>query len=62
MRIEIEIPEEFENHFNYDRFENSFYRLNADAHHVAGNYEKELVEMLIKAFKNAAIKDKGKGE
>ena len=55
MKIIIEIPKEFENHFLQDGFEDSFYRLNADAHCLAGNYEQETLIMLIKAFKNAKI-------
>ena len=55
MKILIEIPKEFENHFKKDAFEDSLYRLNADAHLLAGNYEQETLIMLIKAFKNAKI-------
>lgn len=58
MRIEIEIPNEFEEHFNQDRFEDTLCRLNADAHLLAGNYEQETITMLIKAFKSAKILDK----
>jgi hypothetical protein len=57
MIIELKIPKEFEYHFNYDRFEDSFHRLNADVHSLAGNYEKETVDMLIEAFKNAVVKE-----
>ena len=53
MRIEIEIPKEFEEHFNHDRFEDSLNRLYADVHLLAGKYERELAEMLIKAFKES---------
>jgi hypothetical protein len=53
MRIEIEIPKEFEGHFEQDRFEDSLHRLCADAHLIAGNYEKETAIMLIKAFKES---------
>lgn len=53
MRIEIEIPEEFEKDFKHDRFEECLTRLNADAHMTAGNYEKETAIMLIKALKNS---------
>ena len=56
MKIIIEIPKEFENHFLQDRFEDSLERLNADAHCLAGNYEQETLIMLINAFKNAKIK------
>ena len=51
MRIEIEIPKEFEQHFAQDKFEDSLQRLGADIHLIAGNYERELIEMLIVAFK-----------
>lgn len=53
MKIEIEIPEEFEGHFKHDQFEDSLTRLNADVHMTAGNYEKETAIMLIKALKNS---------
>ena len=56
MKIIIEIPKEFENHFLQDRFEDSLERFNADAHCLAGNYEQETLIMLINAFKNAKIK------
>jgi hypothetical protein len=55
MRIEIEIPKEFETHFTKDRFEGSLNRLRVDAHSLAGNYEKETAIMLIEAFKNAKM-------
>lgn len=50
MRIEIEIPKEFEEHFKQDKFEDTLHRLSADAHLIAGNYEQETAIMLIKAF------------
>ena len=53
MRIEIEIPKEFEEHFKQDKFEDTLHRLNADAHLIAGNYEQETAIMLIKAFKES---------
>ena len=53
MRVEINIPCEFEEHFNSDRFEDSLQRLIADAGEVAGKYEVETAEMLIKAFKES---------
>jgi len=53
MRIEIEIPKEFEEHFKQDRFEDTLHRLSADAHLIAGNYEQETATMLIKAFKES---------
>lgn len=56
MRITFELPKEFEQDWNTDRFEDCFNRLITDAHCLAGNYEKEVCEMLIKAFKNASQK------
>ena len=57
MKITIEIPKEFEKHFLQDKFEDSFHRLNADAHCLAGKYEQETLVMLIKAFKEAKIEE-----
>lgn len=53
MKIALDIPKEFEEHFNNDRFEDSLHRLCADAHLLAGNYEQETAIMLFKALKNA---------
>lgn len=53
MKLLIEIPTEFEGHFNLDRFKDSLKRLEFDANYLAGNYEKELAEMLIESFQNA---------
>lgn len=53
MKVLIEIPKEFESHFHMDRFADSLLRLKADAHLVAGNYEKETAYMLFQAFQNA---------
>ena len=55
ITITIDIPTIFEYEFNSDRFENTFRRMKADAHCLAGNYETETIEMLIVAFKNAEI-------
>lgn len=53
MKIEIEIPREFEKHFMQDRFEDSLIRLSEDAGFMAGEYEKETINMLIQAFKES---------
>lgn len=61
MRIEIEIPKEFEEHFKQDKFKDSFERIMADIRHslengdclCAGRYEYETIEMLEKAFENS---------
>ena len=63
MRIEIEIPKEFEKHFNHDKFKGSFERIMADIKHslengdclCAGRYEYETIEMLKKAFENSKL-------
>lgn len=62
MKITIDIPEEFENHFNNDRFVDSLRRIWTDVWDeiesdfaISGKYEIELCEMLIEAFKNATI-------
>lgn len=56
MKVEIEIPKDFEGHFKQDRFEDTLHRLSADAHLIAGNYEQETAAMLIKAFREGKIK------
>ena len=61
MRIEIEIPKEFEEHFKQDKFKDSFERIMADIKHslengdclCSGRYEYETVEMLGKAFEDS---------
>ena len=61
MRIEIEIPKEFEEHFKQDKFKNSFERIMVDIKHslengdclCAGRYEYETIEMLEKAFEDS---------
>lgn len=53
MKLLIDIPKEFEPHFQADRFEDSLHRLSADAHLLAGNYEQETAVMLIESFKSA---------
>ena len=61
MRIEIDIPKEFEEHFNQDKFKDSFERIIADIFHsleignclCAGRYEYETIEMLKKAFEDS---------
>lgn len=53
MKLLIEIPKEFERHFEADRFAGSLQRLRADAHMLAGRYERETATMLILALKHA---------
>ena len=61
MRIEIDIPKEFEQHFKQDKFKDSLERIMADIKHslengdclCAGRYEYETIEMLEKAFEDS---------
>ena len=41
MRIEIEIPKEFENHFNQDKFKDSLERIMADIEHSLENDQRQ---------------------
>ena len=52
-KIILEIPEEYVSHFQRDRFRESLERLSADAHCLAGRYEKETAQMLVAAFIDA---------
>lgn len=67
MKLIIEIPKEFESHFGWDRFEESFNRiycdLDFDVTHrsgctLSGKYELETIRMLIETFKNAEVQGK----
>lgn len=56
MKIEIDIPKEFEKDFNEDKFKDFFKRAIADLDNnsvLCGRYEKETLEMLKKAFTNS---------
>jgi hypothetical protein len=55
MRVIIDIPKDFETHFNGDRFRDSLCRLAADAGDICGLYEIELAEMLVRAFGDAQV-------
>ena len=61
ISLSLEIPKEFEQHFNEDRFADSLGRLKYDSEHnksdvkLAGNYEREVLDMLAEALKNATI-------
>lgn len=66
MRIEIEIPKEFEHDYKSDKFKDFFSRVLCDIEDgtLCGNYEKETVEMFLKAFdesKTAYDVEKGCG-
>lgn len=59
MKVTIEIPDAFARDWERDRFEDALQRLSADAHLMAGLYEKETAAMLIRSFKSAErVKEK----
>ena len=57
MKIEIEIPKEFESDYKHNRFQRFFYSVLLDIKsnrvELCGNYEKEIAEMFVKAFENS---------
>lgn len=53
MLIQLNIPPEFEDEYNKDRFKEALLRLISDAHMFAGNYEKETAIMLMKALRDS---------
>lgn len=59
MLLTIEIPRQFEEHFNNDRFEESFKRIEADINSnnytLSGKYESETIEMLREAIKKGRV-------
>lgn len=64
MKLTIELPEEFEEHFQMDKFEDSLHRVEADLRHreydsyqLSGNYEIELIEQLSRSFSKAEVVD-----
>ena len=60
MRIIIDIPEEFESDYKGDMFKDFFSRVLCDIQDgtLCGNYEKEIAEMLLKAFDESIPMDK----
>lgn len=58
MKLIIDIPNEFEEHFNNDKFKDSLERIKADLNEgfvCLGKYEYELLDMLEVAFEEARI-------
>jgi len=57
MRVLINIPKEFEEHYCQDGFKDSFERLINDSYSynksLSGNYERETLKMLIDAFEKS---------
>ena len=65
MEIKIEIPKEFEEQFNNDRFKDSLERIRVDIQcglecsevRMAGLYELELIRMLQNAIIKAEVSE-----
>ena len=60
MNIILNIPKEFEEHYNKDRFKDSLSRVAFDIRSynyegLAGNYDIEALEMLIKALDRSIL-------
>ena len=65
MKLVINIPKEFEEHYkDKDRFNDSLQRIRYDMHNLvrseyfislSGRYETELVDMLTEAFENSEV-------
>lgn len=59
MKLLIEIPKEFEEYFNNDRFNDSLKRISTDIQYhgnpLSGLYELELIEMLRNAMTKAEV-------
>ena len=57
--ILLERPQEFEEHFNNDRFKDSFKRVHADIQYhkifLSGSYEMELIQMLQNVMEKAEV-------
>lgn len=59
MKVLIEIPKEFEEHFNNDRFKDIFERVHADIQYhkffLSDSYEMELVQTLQNVMKKRKL-------
>ena len=56
MKLVIELSDELEEHFEFDKFQDSFMRICGDIRTeggLCGNYEYELADELKKAFSKA---------
>lgn len=70
MKIVIDIPKEFEEHFNNDRFEDILEKIkfsifdgtSTDLFYPYSNYQVETMDMLIKALKESTPLPKGHGD
>lgn len=59
MKLEIDIPLEYVDDFNNDKFSDFFHRVIADICRydgLCGLYEKEIAYMFLDAFKDAKIR------
>lgn len=57
MKIELEIPKEFEIDYKFDKFDDFFNRVLIDMRNegLCGEHEHKVAKMFIKSFKNSSI-------
>lgn len=60
MKVMIDIPKDFEKHFNKDRFKDSLERIKYDVNSLkqdalSWRYDVEIIDMLMVAFKKAEV-------
>ena len=57
MKIELEIPKEFEIDYKFDKFDDFFNRVLLDMRNegLCGEHEHKVAKMFIKSFKNSSI-------
>lgn len=57
MKIELEIPKEFEKDYKFDKFNDFFNRVLIDMRNegLCEEHERKVVKMFIKSFKNSSI-------
>ena len=60
MKVMIDIPKDFEKHFNQDKFKDSLERIKYDVNSLeqdalSWRYDVEIIDMLIVAFEKAEV-------
>ena len=58
MKLVLNLPDEFRDHFEFDKFQDSFMRICGDIRtdgSLSGNYEYELADALKTSFSKAEI-------
>lgn len=59
MKVKLELPKEFESHYNADKFDDSLSRVLYDISNtenaLSGRYEREVIETLREVFKTSKV-------